>query len=462
MLSSGADRGRSAVGLHVPDSFGDSRISELLSFNLRDLWILAGVALVLRLVFLWLGAQTHSVADVSMWAADTRNTFFSIAQYWLNGDLVGEQKLLLGGPGYGLILAGFQLVFGDSLWPPLLLSLALGCLAPVVIYLLSMALLDRRSVAILAALFVCISETGISMSVSLLTDQPFYTLHALALLMFVVGLKSDRVGWFVSAGIMASVATYIRALGQVWPIVFTLMALAFCVLQPSKLRWRCFRRSLWTPVILLICVLAWSSVNYSKFGVFTFTSNGVRATWLYMATKAVGMNTPDRKPWEFLEEQGVIIDSLERLERGGEVSYRYSRDRLLELARTHPTWLVRSFFHNVKNNLQAPNYVLNRQVPQLKPVWDVYFRQARDHLNEWMFFGSLIALFMLYRDKNHTAWIILGMTFVVFTLMTGFTYNEGSRLQFPAEMAFSILLAYFFVRSREVVSAWLGSRFSKR
>jgi 4-amino-4-deoxy-L-arabinose transferase-like glycosyltransferase len=245
-------------GVVTDESRPEQTIRALFSqFNRRDLWSLAWLALLIRLVFLLLSLQTQDISGVSMWADDSQ-TYMRVADYWLSGDEFGKQRMLIAGPGYGMVLAGLRLVFGTNPWPPLLLNLTLGVLAPIVVYMLAMLLIRRRSVALLAGTISCISWTSVSLSVSQLTDQPFFTLHALALLLFVVGLQTDRTRWFVIAGVVAGIATYIRALGQVWPVVFAFITILFALTHPRPGRWRAFVRALWTSVILLLMIAGWS------------------------------------------------------------------------------------------------------------------------------------------------------------------------------------------------------------
>ena len=125
-----------------------------------DLWWLAGLALLLRLTFLWLGTREQSLADMSMWANDTRN-YLSAASFWLSGDPAGAQAMLLAGPGYALLLAVFQILFaGAVLWPALVLNLLFGCAAPVVLYVLASELTGRRTVALGAGLISAVSVTS--------------------------------------------------------------------------------------------------------------------------------------------------------------------------------------------------------------------------------------------------------------------------------------------------------------
>jgi len=384
-----------------------------------------------------------------MWANDTKN-YLSVANFWQSGDPAGAQAMLLAGPGYGLVLAALQAMFaGSMLWPALLLNLLFGCAAPVVVYLLALELTGRRSVALGAGLISAASVTSLSVSTSILSDQPFFTLHALSILWFVMGWKSGRTRWFVLAGFTAGVATWIRVMGQVWPLMFAFIATILILLEPSPRSWFRWGRSLWTPTILLVFVLSWSAYNYAHHGLFTLTSNGARSAWLYLGARALAMNTPGLDTETARDQITAELERQAGLSRSEVDMYRYSAQRITELAREHPGWVARAFVHNVKENLQESNYDLYRQLPQCKSALDLFTRQARDHLNEWILLGSLLGLTLLMKEKNHLAWVTLGCTLAVFTLVTGFSFWQGSRLHYPAEMAWSILLSYCLISAAQ-------------
>jgi hypothetical protein len=191
--------------------------------------------------------------------------------------------------------------------------------------------------------------------------------------------------------------------------------------------------------------VSWSAINYSRYGIFTLTTNSARSAWLYLGARALGMHTPG------LDTETARAQIAEELENEtgpahSEVDqYRLSLSRIRELTQSHPWWVCSAFAHNVKENVQESNYDLYRQLPQMKSTLDVFTRQARDWLNDWIFWGSAAGLVLLVRHRRHLAWILTGLTFLVFTVVTGFSFWQGSRLHYPAEMAWSILLSYAIV-----------------
>jgi hypothetical protein len=240
--------------------------------------------------------------------------------------------------------------------------------------------------------------------------------------------------------------------------VFVFIATVLILMEPTPRSWTRWRRSLWTPAILLVFVLTWSAYNYAHHGLFTLTSNGARSAWLYLGARALAMNTPGLDTETARDQIAADLETQAGPSQSEADMYRYSASRITELTRQHPGWVVRAFIHNVKENLQESNYDLYRQLPQCKTALDLFTRQARDHLNEWSFVGALLGLALLIKQKNHLAWVTLGCTLAIFTFVTGFSFWQGSRLHYPAEMAWSILLSFFLTSAAQ----WLRGRVQGR
>ena len=422
----------------------------------RHILILAGLALALRLTFVILGLQTQDLAAFSAAAPDS-TTYMSVAEYILTGEGPGSRYLFISGPGYPLILVVLRLVFGAGWAAPVVLNILFGVCAPVVIYLIALRLLGRASIALLAGLIVAVSTTGTSMSTSVITDQPFYTLHALALLLFLQGLHTQKSRWFVGAGLMAGCATYVRALGQTWPLIFVCMALLILYRPGRATDWALFRRSLWTPTILLVMILGWSSVMYARYDVFTFSSNGISAAWAYLAARAVAdhneeMSIEDvRAQWA--EESREYFAGRQPTQAE---SYHWIRAHLAGTFRSHPGWMFTTYIDVIRSNVQVPNHYPSIQVPQMQRLWRPMTSVAEHWFNGLLFWLSIAGLGLLVARRQRMAWAVTGLTFAYFTAITGFSYWQGSRLHFPAEMAWSILLAYLVVVTFEYANQMRG------
>lgn len=410
-----------------------------------DLAALVLLALAVRIVYLWLALSTQDITAVSMFAPDS-HVYARLGEHYRTGESIPEAHLLVAGPGYPLLLAFLTSVFGPSPWSPTIVNVVLGSLAPVAVYLLAAALLQRRSVAFWSGLLVALSYTGISMSTSLLTDQPYYTLHAFGLLFFLWGLGTGRTRWFVAAGLVSVVATSIRPLGQLWPWVYLLLAAGWIALDPERRTWRLFAKSLWTPALLLTFTLAWSAHNASRHGIFTFTTNGVRASWAYLTATAVADHTQGGSFDSIRSAWSTQVLALVDGEWPPEATiHRRMKSQVLTVLREHPGWMLDSFRSVIWQNLRAPNFFAEAQLAQ----WRGYLVETRNVFHDWinipLFFLTVLGWLLLLKAKLWRAALVLGVTYAFFTLITGFSFWQGSRLHFPAEMAYAILLAYLGV-----------------
>jgi predicted lysophospholipase L1 biosynthesis ABC-type transport system permease subunit len=101
---------------------------------------------------------------------------------------------------------------------------------------------------------------------------------------------------------------------------------------------------------------------------------------------------------------------------------------------------------NMEANIEATDNFTYSQLPTLRKVMELVNRQMEVWGGATLAILSLIALALLTIRRNHLAWMLLGVTYVYFTVIVGFSIWQGSRLHYSAEMAWSILLAYLIVQ----------------
>ena len=88
-------------------SYTDKRI-------VKHLLFLGGLALVLRLVYLYLAADYLGMDRFWHYANDT-NFYWGIADHILiEKSFIGSYSLFLVGPGYGLIITAIRVIFGSD------------------------------------------------------------------------------------------------------------------------------------------------------------------------------------------------------------------------------------------------------------------------------------------------------------------------------------------------------------
>lgn len=411
----------------------------------KDLVWLSLLALTLRVAYLISGLWSLDLSTFAMVASDS-TVYMDLGEFFRTGQGEAGRHLLVAGPGYPALLAGLSMLFGTGPWPPVILNMLFGAVAPVAVYLLAATLFGDRTVARLSGLLVAFSFTGLSLSTSILTDQPFFTLHAFGLVAFVFGLKSGRSRWFVISGLLSGFATFIRSMGQLWPYLYFAMAVLHLWYSPRPRDLRRLARSLWTPAIMLVVILSWSAVNQARYGMFTFTTNGVRATWAYLAAMAVADHTPGgtidsvREAWS-----AEVLSPIDGHFPPDALIMERMKGRIVNLVAQHPDWLLESFLISVWRNVREPNYFADQQVPQWRATWEVLRRFCHDRINPLIFVLALASLGLLVRKRQWESLIVLGATYGYFTWAAGFSFWQGSRLHFPAEMAWSILVSYLSV-----------------
>ena len=65
---------------------------------------------------------------------------------------------------------------------------------------------------------------------------------------------------------------------------------------------------------------------------------------------------------------------------------------------------------------------------------------------------SLVGLGLLIFRRQYFAALLLGSAYTYFTFIAGFSFSQGSRLHYPAEMAWSPLVAYTLVIAVQILT----------
>ncbi|MCK4607777.1 MAG: glycosyltransferase family 39 protein [candidate division Zixibacteria bacterium] len=396
-------------------------------------------------------------------APDTR-VYLAISEHILSTNALGREFLFWIGPGYGLILAGVESLFGSNHLYACGLNMLLGSLAAVAVYLLAYQLTDSKSVALIAGLIAALSPTSLSLSCNILTDQPYYTFHAFALLLYTLGLSTSKGRWFVAAGLMAGCAAYIRALGQLWPLAFFLIPILLPsrdrTLSKSRLsRMAMAKKVALTSGIALIMILGWATRNYVTEGVFVFGGNGPIAARWYVAARAV-VNSTNETDITQVQRQWSEEDQLYYSDRTPTTAQKYTRfkDQFMQFASEHPRWVVKAFFQNVAENMKSANYFARDQVPVLSSLWWTLIVATERWSSHAIAVISLIGLMIMVFHRRYYAALLLGGGFVYVTLVIGFSLWQGSRLHYPAEISWSILLAYTICHAARTLTGFWRRR----
>ncbi len=422
---------------------------KLLFLHLWHLWVIAAI---LRLGYFLLALQHLGMEKLWNTNPDTRK-YEAIAEWLLSDNPRGLEPLFRYGPGYGFILAGLQTILGASPLYAYLLNILIGSLAPVCVYLIAYYLTRSKAVALIAGAISALSTTSIALSCNILSDQSFFVVHALSILCFILGFRSGKKSWFIVTGLTAGFAAYLRGIGQFWPILLFLVpvVLPLCY-EPVReelprfmfsSRLAMIKRAGLAAAAMLVLVLAWSARNYIVHDAFVFGNNGVSTARQYLLARAVAEHTNGvdireiHRRWEEedLEFFGGRTPTLAEL-------YQRDRDQLWRVSLAHPGWVSSTFLKTVWENVSAGNELAAQQVPVFKGLWGKLNSWNGKWLAPLIVLAVIAGLVFFYVDRFHLAWLLLGATYAYFTVITGFSFWQGSRFHYPAQMAWAILVAY--------------------
>jgi len=428
-----------------------------------DLVQLGLLAVLVRIGYFLLALQHLGMEGLVRYAPDT-GVYTSIAEYILVDNSHGHDFLFWVGPGYGLVLAGVELLFGPNLLWVYALNILAGSLAPIAVYILALRLTDLRSVGFLAGLISCLSTTSISLSCNILSDQLYFTTGAFAMLSLILGCRTTRVRWFVLTGLILGIAAYLRPVGMLWPVsLFVVLLLVpsgdiIFSEELSRRKTRLMRMGLMTGVAMLM-ILGWATRNYMTEGVFVFGGNGVVAFRQYVVARAIADYSIDGD----IKTVQRQMTGEDHVYHGGQVptayqKYHRNKDQIIRYMSDYPGRTIRTFCQNIYENVRNPNYFLRRQVPVLTHLWWVFFLASHSWLVEFMAALSLVGIALLAFHRRYTAAFVLAAGLGYYTLIVGLSLWQGSRLHYPAELLWSILVSYTVcVSTTSVIRVLRGS-----
>ncbi|MBN2226865.1 MAG: glycosyltransferase family 39 protein [candidate division Zixibacteria bacterium] len=414
-----------------------------LSYNdktiVKHLLYLGGLALVLRLVYLYL-AVDHLGMDRFWHYANDTNFYWGIADHILvKRSFIGSYSLFLVGPGYGLIITAIRVLFGSDPLYTILFSVLMGTLAPMVIYLLAYHLLNNKTVAFIAGCISAISWTSISMSCHIMTDQPYFTIQATALLFYVLGFKFGRIKWFLFAGLLTGIAAYLRSMGMFWPVILLCVVLVMPVPRVFASRLAMIKRAAIPALIVLVMTVPWMVRNYVVHDVFTFGSNGGMALCTRLVAQMYAINEGKHSILEYgdiwNQEEGYLTENMGP-------GYKKAMERVIRAAVEHPDWMISAIWKNIDENIRTYNYFVLRQMPYGVDVIETINRRFCHWGGYVLLFLTIAGLIIMIIKGKHPAWLILGSAYFFYTIIVGVSFWQGSRLHYPAEMAWSIIVAY--------------------
>jgi hypothetical protein len=423
----------------------------------RDLLMLLSVALVLRVGFLLLVLSNLKPAALLSNAPDTC-MYVAAARGLLGMGPSGSDAIFIFGIGYASFLTPFFFIFGLTAIPILLVQIILSSVGCLLLYTLGRELTGSRAVGLLAGYLAATSITSISLATIVLSDCLFFFLLLSGNLLLLRGLRSGGRGYFIGSGLIIGSAVLVRAIGQFWPLVMLLLIFIFPVPAAYRgsfgMRSAYWRRALLAPMIALVIIGGWVMRNYALEGVATlsFASAGGPAN---VACTAV-VETYHREPGEVMDSW---FDDIWRQKGTHNISladnFRVRSRFAASVIRRYPAPMWRVYRNLVWENMTIPNELFVAQLPQYR--WPVrasekwYIDHHLNTLAVWLTLAGMAAL-LIFRQWQ--AVIFLGLTYVYFASMIGFAHWQGSRLFYPGQIAWSVIIAFLVVKAMQGMK-WL-------
>jgi len=225
----------------------------------RRLWLIVCAAFAIRCA--WLSRYVHVIENEG---AD----YARLARNLLSGNgYVG----MLGGPEtifpplYPMLIGAVSVVTGDTETAGRLISLAMGTLLPVPMFLLTEMVFERRA-ALAAASIAAVSPMLIALSCSVYSEGIYFTLWLTGIYFAMRTLRGDEVRYAALSGLFFGFAYLVRPEAMGYALLAAIWILAAVVFRKSTIRSALPRA---TAVILVTLVMAapyvaWLSINTGK------------------------------------------------------------------------------------------------------------------------------------------------------------------------------------------------------
>jgi len=421
------------------------------------------IAIMVRLCYLMMMLGQAGSDPLLSLAPDTTR-YVNIGQSLAGYGPADEGAVMIFGPGYGAFLGLIFSVFGVRPIVILLIQVILSSFACLMLYRLGHELTGIKSVGYLAGYSSALSFTSISLANFILSDTLFYFLFLWGCLAFILGLKNYKRSYFIFAGLCLGAAILVRSIGQFWPIVTLFIILIWprpkSAFPFALSRLRFMGRASIAVLVAIIIMALWAGRNYVVHGLpmIAFTGAGGPANVAKLTLNRIESRDPAEivAQWqnEYREENGVAELSMAD-------TYRMYSAAASRVFTSYPGESIDTYRALVWENLHAVNELYRFQLPQFMPrILDMMWWMKNRSLNYLSFWLSLAGLGLLLIFRRWQAGVFLGLLYLYFVSMIGFTQWQGSRLFYPGQMASSIMIAFLIAAAGKSIW-WVGQRLRK-
>ena len=406
------------------------------------------LALLLRVSYLALMATVHSSDSILNLFPDS-HSYTLIAKDILNetgeaNRVASDYRMLFRGPGYAGFLAICFAIFGISVWPILVIQIILSSLNTVLVVLLTKRFLPEwPRTALMAGLLCATSLTAIALSCSILTETLFVSLFLVSLMCWWDGLVTGHWRYFIIAGLLLGCGCLVRSAGQFW--VLGTIILSWIIARRQNNYTLLLKTAVYASLVLVI-ILGWVARNYYKHHIIALEVGSVSTVKYYLGVKVYARIHHQKDIVQIRETWGKD-EAIQRLEYGERSHQEIHHQRILfalDLIKRYPWEVMTTFFGLVYENISEKDSLHYMQLPQFQGIWRK-IRKGYKLCIRLSLILMVIGCFQLWRAKKYLSLVVLLTIYAYFALISGLTFWQGSRILFPAQVSWAILISAAFI-----------------
>lgn len=369
--------------------------------------------------------------------------YIQLAKDFTNFTITNEGNLYMTGFGYSLFLSVLLVLLGMSFKAVMFVQVVMSAITTVLIYKVALMITGKRTVGLIAGLINATSLTAITLTVSFLSESLFVFLLVSAIYLFLRSVKLSKLSGFILLGLIISYIVFTRSVGLFLPFVFVLALVVIPGAQlPRMKKKKLLGYSIITAALAFTLISAWSFRNYLKHDTFVAAGTGPGAAASYLGARVAADRADSLSIYDcraiFLEEFLASKDGP--LTRGEQNEWYINKVKSLFV--DDPISFTITFLSIVKENMFAPDQYTQLRMPK-KQHWvrqyiSFSFRN-NFHLVLALMSSVGAATLVFKRYTLGAATLILCYLGIAFT--SGFTFWQGSRIFYPAQVAWSVFVA---------------------
>jgi len=377
--------------------------------------------------------------------------------------------VLMFGPGYPTFLAAGSLLVSAHPVALMIVQILLSAVGSVLLFLLAQRLTGDLRLGVIGGLINATSIESITLANILFSETLFFVLMMAGLLALLRGLERRRWPYFVISGLLLGLSALTRSAGQFLFVIVLFVSLVILWRSGRPGSRELLSRMKWplaTAGLIVVMAAAWILRNDHYYGLSHLSLAGPGGM-----AHLVRLTTAKRDSISFGESYDQFVREAEKRRIGAAAdsidvsAYRpylpqpsvtdpetiaynqafvqHARESLWRLIADYPWLTLKVYLENVRHNIHTD---WGKQYYYL-PEWDGTLRAFtswtdKKGLNYRLSLLALIGVVILVRRRNYRLLIILLALYGYFALLSGFSVFQGSRVFYPAQAAWAVLVAY--------------------